>query len=351
METIMEKITEMPRDSEIYEKAAAIIRAGGLVAFPTETVYGLGADGMNEKAAEKIYRAKGRPADNPLILHIENTKQLDELVMEVPDKAKQLMEAFWPGPLTMIFDKSRQVPYSTTGGLNTVAVRMPSHPAARRLIKISGRPIAAPSANTSGRPSPTRAEHVAEDMEGRIDMILDGGQVGIGLESTIVDMTVEPPMLLRPGYITREMLEEIVGRIQADPHLLEEGPDKDRHPKAPGMKYRHYAPRAELTLVEGELSRVVNRINELAAEKEAEGLSVGIIATEETKDSYAGKNVKVLGTRKDEETVARHLFGVLREFDGEDVDCIFSEAFPEEKLGQAIMNRLAKAAGHKRIRV
>lgn len=350
MDTIIKRIVNLPEDEAVYEQAAKIIQSGGLVAFPTETVYGLGADGMNADASAKIYAAKGRPSDNPLILHIAKKEELAQITDKIPTKAEMLMDVFWPGPLTMIFEKKKEVPYGTTGGLETVAVRMPSHPVARELIRKSGTPIAAPSANTSGRPSPTLAGHVEEDLSGKIDMLIDGGSVGIGLESTIVDMTVEPPMLLRPGYVTREMLEKTIGTIDTDPSLMESVGEGVK-PKAPGMKYRHYAPKAELTIVEGKLERVTAEINRMAKEKAEQGYSTGIIATEETKAFYEGAQVRVIGTRQDEETIARHLFAVLREFDESGTEYIFSEAFPEENLGQAIMNRLIKAAGHHIIRL
>ena len=236
------------KDEELAE-AAAVLRSGGLVAFPTETVYGLGGNALDEDAARKIYAAKGRPSDNPLIAHISCAADLAPLVKEIPMAGRKLMEAFWPGPLTMIFPKSGRVPYGTTGGLDTVAVRMPDDPVAGRLIALAGVPVAAPSANTSGRPSPTTADHVWQDMNGRIDMIIDGGPVGIGVESTIVDVSSPVPSVLRPGAITMEMLREVLGEVTIDPAIL--GPMKeDIRPKAPGMKYRHYAPRAELTLVE-----------------------------------------------------------------------------------------------------
>ena len=226
-----------PEDGELLE-AAEILRSGGLVAFPTETVYGLGANALDEAAAKKIYAAKGRPSDNPLIAHISSMEELPALVREIPEAGRKLAEKYWPGPLTMIFPKKDVVPYGTTGGLDTVAVRMPSDPVANRLIKLAGIPVAAPSANTSGRPSPTRAEHVIEDMDGKIEMILDGGQVGIGVESTIVDVSGPVPTLLRPGAVTLEMLRETLGQVEVDPAIL--GPVKgDVKPKAPGMKYRH----------------------------------------------------------------------------------------------------------------
>ncbi len=350
MDTIIRKLTDSPEDEDIYQQAAQIICRGGLVAFPTETVYGLGADGMSEDAARKIYAAKGRPTDNPLILHIADRKDLERITDKVTEDADKLMTCFWPGPLTLIFEKRKEIPYGITGGLETVAVRMPSHPAIRELIRRSGTAIAAPSANTSGRPSPTMAEHVWEDMAGRIDMLIDGGSVGIGLESTIVDMTVDPPMLLRPGYITVPMLKRVIGRLQIDPSLMEEAAPGVK-PKAPGMKYRHYAPRAELTIVEGELDKAAEEIERLAEEKRRQGYRTGIIATEETRKFYHGGDVRIIGTRQDEETIARHLFAVLREFDELGTQYIFSEAFSQQDLGQAIMNRLLKAAGHKVVHV
>ena len=345
MDTKVVKIDKEQIDDEKLMEAAEILRAGGLVAFPTETVYGLGANALNEEAAKKIYAAKGRPSDNPLIAHISKPEELAPLVKEVPEAGKKLMEAYWPGPLTMIFPKSDIVPYGTTGGLDTVAIRMPSDPIANRMIALAGIPIAAPSANTSGRPSPTTAEHVYQDMNGKIEMILDGGAVGIGVESTIVDVSGPVPMLLRPGAITIEMLRETLGQVDIDPVIL--GPvSGDIKPKAPGMKYRHYAPKADMTLVEGDMDKVVAYINEQTKKAEAEGKKVGIICTEESQDMYQGGNLEVIGSREHEETVAHNLFAVLRDFDARKVDCIFSESFSKDQLGQAIMNRLCKAAGY-----
>ena len=346
---------DISSQDEAIMEAARLLRAGGLVAFPTETVYGLGADALNEEAAKKIYEAKGRPSDNPLIAHISCKEELEPLVSDVPEAARKLMEAFWPGPLTLIFPKSSRVPYGTTGGLDTVAVRMPADPVASRLIALAKIPVAAPSANTSGRPSPTTAEHVYQDMDGRIEMILDGGPVGIGVESTIVDVSVPTPMLLRPGAITMEMLREAVGDVEVDPALS--GPlSENVRPKAPGMKYRHYAPKAELTLVEGAEQKsseaaevsdaVVEEINRLAEEKQKAGFRVGIICTDETRDRYPVGTVRSLGQRSKEETIAHNLFAVLREFDDMQVDYIYSESFSRDHLGQAIMNRLTKAAGY-----
>lgn len=352
MKTKIISITDETKDQDkIYLEASKIIKQGGLVAFPTETVYGLGANGLEEKAAAKIYAAKGRPSDNPLILHIAEVAQLDKIVKVVPEAAKKIIEKYWPGPLTIVFEKADCVPYGTTGGLETVAVRMPDHPIARRLIKESGVPIAAPSANLSGRPSPTKASHVAEDLFGKIDLILDGGSVGIGLESTIVDVTTVPPMILRPGYITQEMLTELLEEEIAFDLALQHGIHSDEKPKAPGMKYRHYAPKAELIIVEGDLDKVAKKIEELAKEQVAKGRRVGIIATKEYQNCYQTGLIKIIGTREQEETIAQNLYRILREFDENQVDVIYSEGFSEENFGQAIMNRLEKAAGNKVIKL
>lgn len=334
---------------DIIRAAGHILEQGGLVAFPTETVYGLGANALDEEAARKTYAAKGRPSDNPLIVHIADLKDLYPIAGKVPQKAVTLAEKFWPGPLTMIFDKSGLVPHGTTGGLETVAVRMPNDAAALALIRAAGGYVSAPSANTSGRPSPTTAGHVLDDLDGRIDMILDGGPVHIGVESTIVDMTVDPPMILRPGAVTKEMLEETVGEVAVDHTIL--AADSKTPPKAPGMKYRHYAPRAEMTVVEGPLERVVDKISELSAAREEEGHRTGIIATRETMHRYSGKNVKCIGTREDESTVAANLYAILRDFDDDGTEFIYSEAFASDGIGSAVMNRLLKAAGHHVINV
>lgn len=334
------------KDEELKE-ASAVIRSGGLVAFPTETVYGLGGDATNPEASRKIYAAKGRPSDNPLIVHIADFSQLRNIVAEVPQEAEKLAEAFWPGPLTMILRKNDVIPYETTGGLDTVAIRMPSHPVARAFLHDSGCMIAAPSANTSGRPSPTTAQHVWGDLHGKIEILLDGGPVGIGIESTIVDLSEERPMILRPGFITQEMLSAVLGDVGMDPGLASE--NSKQPPKAPGMRYRHYAPKADLTLVEGTMEEVISKINALTREAQAMGKSVGVLATEENKDRYVADHVIVIGQRQDEAEIARHLFDVLRQFDDLQVDLIYSESFVAAGVGQAIMNRLLKAAGHKRI--
>ena len=374
------------KDEELKE-AAGILRSGGLVAFPTETVYGLGGNALDEDAARKIYAAKGRPSDNPLIAHVSCVEEVAPLVKEIPEAGRKLMEAFWPGPLTMIFPKSEKVPYGTTGGLDTVAIRMPDDPVANRLIALAGVPVAAPSANTSGRPSPTTADHVWQDMNGRIDMIIDGGPVGIGVESTIVDVSSAVPAVLRPGAITMEMLEEVLGEVSVDPAIL--GPlSADVRPKAPGMKYKHYAPKADLTLVEPgtgadresraeqvtgaeqkngadrntgaypetgldetQLQAMIRKVRELSREKIEAGYKVGVICTDESRGCYTDGEVRSIGARKSQASVAHNLYALLREFDDLGVDYIFSESFPKDHLGQAIMNRLSKAAGYKIVKV
>lgn len=334
---------------QILRRAGTVLREGGLVAFPTETVYGLGGDALNRESSGKIYRAKGRPSDNPLIVHIADMEALPFIVEKVTPEAVKIAEAFWPGPLTMILTKSDKVPLETTGGLDTVAVRMPSHPIARKLIEYGGGYVAAPSANVSGKPSPTLAKYVVEDMDGRIEMILDGGEVGIGLESTIIDLTVSPPQILRPGYITRSMLEQVLGQVQTDKTILSN--ESGLAPRAPGMKYRHYAPKGELTIVSGKPGEVVDYVNEQTRIFREQGKKVGIIASGENLELYQADVVKNIGSRQEESEIARNLYRILREFDDEEVEVIFSEEFYSEGMGQAIMNRLLKAAAHKIVTV
>lgn len=347
METIVRKTDKNQIDTEVIREAGEILRNGGLVAFPTETVYGLGADALKEEAAKKTYEAKGRPSDNPLIVHIADYEDLKKIAVNIPAETDALAAHFWPGPLTMIFEKSDIVPYGTTGGLDTVAVRMPSDPIAVEVIRAAGGFVSAPSANTSGRPSPTTAQHVLEDLNGRIDMVIDGGSVDIGLESTILDMTVDPPMILRPGAITSDMFEEVIGPVSVDETIL--GSESEKAPKAPGMKYRHYAPKAKLIIVEGDLRDEILAIRQIAYAAHREGKPVGIIATDETLPFYKYGIVKNIGTRENEKTIARNLYRVLREFDEEPVDAIYSESFAMQGIGKAIMNRLEKAAGHLRV--
>lgn len=325
-----------------------ILRSGGLVAFPTETVYGLGANGLNPQAVEKIYLAKGRPSDNPLILHIVNLAGLEPLVTEVPEKAELLMEAFWPGPLTLVFPKRAEVPLKVTGGLETVAVRMPSHPIAQALIAAAGVPIAAPSANRSGRPSPTLAQHVIRDMDGRVEMIIDGGPCQMGIESTVVDLSGSVPILLRPGGISLEALQAVVGDVLLDVGVASKvSAGEEFKPKAPGMKYRHYSPKAELVIIEGESARVKAMIAEMLESAEQK---VGLLATREMveglQEYLPSIPVKILGSRADLDEMAARLFKLLREFDEEDVELIIAEGLPLHGLGLAVMNRLRKAAGY-----
>ena len=351
MQTKVIQIDSEQIDIRKMQEAAELIRQGELVAFPTETAYGLGADALRPEASAKIYEAKGRPSDNPLIVHICKLEELERIAKDVPAQARKLAEVFWPGPLTMVVWKSDKVPYTTTGGMDTVAVRMPNHPVALSLIKESGCLIAAPSANTSGKPSPTEASHVALDMDGRIPMILDGGAVGIGIESTIVDLTEEKPMILRPGYITKQMLEEVLREeVQIDPGILAtdttDPSQAGQKPKAPGMRYKHYAPKADLVLIEGDTDKVVIEMNRLVKEAQEQGKRVGIIATDETMARYEADVVFSIGARDDEDAIAQHLYKILRDFDEQEVDAIYSESFATPRIGQAIMNRLLKAAGY-----
>ena len=376
------------------EEAAQILKAGGLVAFPTETVYGLGGNGLDKKAARKIYAAKGRPSDNPLILHVSKIKEVYPLVESVPEKAKILMESFWPGPLTLILKKSKIVPLESTGGLETVAIRCPDNALTLELIERAGLPVAGPSANLSGSPSPTEASHVYHDLAGRIEGILDDGAVGIGVESTILDMSTDRPTLLRPGAITLEDLTEVLGeKPEIDPTLLGKKMEDGFIPKAPGMKYRHYAPKAEMILFitstvrkacdtsfcsleekesEDKISekkrsedgisegkeyeyKVSKRIEEYL-EEEGKGFpreKIAILCAEETKHFYQemaekeGIILKVLGRRNEPLSMTHNLFRILRECDAEGIELILSEGYSEKGIGFALMNRMKKAAGQK----
>ncbi|MBR6401009.1 MAG: threonylcarbamoyl-AMP synthase [Firmicutes bacterium] len=340
-------LTVDPKDTklnnEIYAKAAEVINTGGLVAFPTETVYGLGANALDGTAVKKIYKAKGRPSDNPLIAHISAIEQLYALVRDISPAAQRLMKAFWPGPMTLVFKKKDIIPSETSGGLDTVAIRYPENKTAQDFITACGVPIAAPSANTSGKPSPTRASHVEYDLDGKIDMIIDGGSCEFGLESTIVDVSGLTPCLLRPGSVTLEMLREIVPDITVDKAVLGRLNEGER-PKAPGMKYTHYSPDASVTIVRGSTEKTVCEINRLLEEHGAE--KCGVIATEETKDGYNTENVLVIGSRRHPETIAANLFKMLRKCDYYGYKLVFVEGFPESEIGLAIMNRLKKAAGY-----
>ncbi|XHU85044.1 threonylcarbamoyl-AMP synthase [Peribacillus muralis] len=320
-------------------ESAELLKADQVVAFPTETVYGLGANAKSDEAVKKVFEAKGRPSDNPLIVHIASEDQLVEIVEDISKQARRLMAEFWPGPLTLIMKrKPGKLSNIVTAGLDTVAVRMPDHQVALGIIRASDLPIAAPSANTSGKPSPTSAKHVEDDLFGRIAGIVDGGATGVGVESTVLDCTVEVPVILRPGGVTLEQLKAVIGDVQQDVALK----NQDTAPKAPGMKYTHYAPKAPLYLVKGHpafLQRLVD-------EKRRDGLKVGVISALEHEAEYAADYVVAPGSLADLHTVAAGLYDALRQFDELDVDIIFSESFPESGIGAAVMNRLEKAAGH-----
>lgn len=334
-------------DTNNLQQAADILQSGGLVASPTETVYGLCANALDEAAVKKIYTAKGRPSDNPLIVHIADLSMLQPLVKEISPMAKILMKHFWPGPMTLVFKASSLIPKAITGGLDTVAIRFPSDPIMTRLIKTSNLPLAAPSANTSGKPSPTNFTRVYEDLNGKIDCILKGGHSQFGVESTVIDTTGDIATILRPGGITFEMLEESLGKghIIMDPalgHKLREG----EVPKAPGMKYTHYSPNADVIIVRGEISQVVEKINALVKADQQKGKKVGVMATEETKSLFAADAIISVGTETNPLTIASNLFEVLRSFDDAKMDTVYSLAFKTTGIGQAIMNRLEKSAGY-----
>lgn len=331
----------------VFEKAAEIIKNGGLVAFPTETVYGLGANALDGIAVKKIYSAKGRPSDNPLIVHISSASELKNIAEDINDKAKKLIDAFWPGPLTIIFRKKDIIPDAVSGGLSTVAVRFPENRTARLFIRACGVPIAAPSANTSGKPSPTSAAHVAADLSGKIDMIIDGGSAAYGLESTIVDVSSEKAVLLRPGSVTEKMLKEVLGEIGIDRTILSK-PEGDFKPLAPGMKYKHYSPLCSIRIIKGERKKALEKMRSLYEEAKAAGKKAGIIAFSEDADYFdsCGADILTAGSEKDPETIASRLFAVLRLCDEKYLDTAFIKALPETGLGLSIMNRLKKAAGY-----
>lgn len=330
-------------------EAAEILAAGGTVAFPTETVYGLGANALDETAVAKIYEAKGRPSDNPLIVHIAEGSQLPGIVREVPEKAQRIMAKWWPGPISIIMKKDPRIPDSVTAGLDTVAVRMPENPEARAILSLCGCPVAAPSANLSGKPSPTRPEHVLHDLEGRVDGIVLGRSCDVGIESTVIDLSVEPPVILRPGYITAEDLEPVIGTVLTASNKAKAG---DTVPKAPGMKYTHYAPEAPLILYAGTAEAVCRAILDRARTELAAGKTIGIIAAEEHLADYrkdlAGTEARCrlhsAGSIKDPKQAAHDIFDILRTLDRENVDLILGETFEETGLGFSVMNRLTKAA-------
>lgn len=345
MQTKILKVEKVP--SPAIAEAAEIIKAGGLVAFPTETVYGLGGNGIDAKASAGIYAAKGRPSDNPLILHVADMAMLKTIAAEITESAKQIIAAFCPGPVTMILKRKEIVPSSITGGLDTVGIRMPDNDIARELIRLSGVPIAAPSANISGRPSPTTAESVARDLAGKIEYILDGGPCSLGVESTIVDCTGDVPTVLRPGAVTMEMLKEVLGEVQLDPALV----GVDSVPKAPGMKYTHYAPKAPLTLLEGKKGKMAAAFSREIKSLEAAGKTVGIIVSHEVDAVLQHAPSVVYGKQGDLESIAANLYEALRAFDDESVTVLLAEGTEENGIGLAIMNRLHKASGFRTIHV
>lgn len=345
MKTMISSIDKDNIDLEELKKHAKLLSEGKTVIFPTETVYGLGANALDEDAVKKIYEAKGRPSDNPLIVHIHEKEQVHELAKDVNDNAKIVMDRFWPGPITIILNKKDIVPKTTSGGLDTVAIRMPSHKIAKEIIKQSGVPIAAPSANISGRPSPTKAQHVKDEMEGRVSGIVLGGDSNFGLESTVLDLTSETPMILRPGSITKEDLESVLGKVELDPSLAKK--EDNKKAKAPGMKYTHYSPDADVFIVSGSKEDVFNKVNELILINNENGLKTGVMCLEKNKHKYNGEVISLGSTL---EEVASNLFNVLREMDKLKVDIIYSEEFEIAGIGQAIMNRLLKSAGYKIIK-
>ena len=343
METVIKKLDENNIDIDIIKEMAEKIRNGETVIFPTETVYGLGANAMDENATKKIYEAKGRPSDNPLIVHIADVEEVDKIALEVGEKARKAMDEFWPGPLTIILKKKEIVPNVTSGGLSTVAIRMPSNKIANALIRESKTQIAAPSANISGRPSPTKAEHVVKEMSGRVSGIIMGGDCDFGLESTVVDFSEDKPMILRPGSITKEMLEEVLGDVSIDPSLSKK--EDNIKAKAPGMKYKHYSPNAQVYIVKGEENNVIVKMNELSKKNHAENKKTGIMCMSKDVDKFECDYIVDLG--KDYDEVASNLFDALIKMDEAKMDIVYSVYFESCGVGQAIMNRLLKSAGYR----
>ncbi|MFZ5986103.1 MAG: L-threonylcarbamoyladenylate synthase [Bacillota bacterium] len=350
MKTEILKIDINDIDIQKIRYAADVLRQGGLVAFPTETVYGLGADALNEKAVKKIFEAKGRPSDNPLIVHIEDSRSINELVSDIPSNASILMDRFWPGPLTLVMKKSKKVPEIITAGLSTVAIRVPSHPIALALIREAGLPVAAPSANVSGKPSPTAAKHVIDDLSGKVDVIIEGGSANIGVESTVIDITLTPPVILRPGGISPEQLGNVLGGVAIDPAVVK-ADSTEFVPRSPGMKYTHYSPKAEVIVVEGEPLKVAKKIAGMIEDYKENGISVGVLSTEQTKDLYLEVPVISLGDRLTPETIAANLFKAFRDFDDIGIKIILAEAIDNTGIGLAVMNRMKKAAGYNIVKI
>lgn len=344
METKVAIIKDINTDIRFIEEAGKVIRNGGTVAFPTETVYGLGANALDDEAVRKIFIAKGRPQDNPLIIHV-STKEISELVKDVPEVAQKIIDKFWPGPLTVILEKKDIIPNVTSANLNTIGIRMPNSEIALKLIELAERPIAAPSANISGRPSPTEVERCVEDLNGSVDYIIGGESSDIGVESTIVDCTVNPPLVLRPGGITLEMLKEINPEIELD-KALKSKPNDDFKPKAPGMKYKHYAPNAHLKIIKGKNEKTIEIINEIVENYIEKGNDVAILTTNENLNKFNNGKVISLGSENDLKEIAKNLFEALRKCDDLRVQYILCQGFEENGVGLAIMNRLNKAAGY-----
>lgn len=341
------KTQVLSADDESLSLAADLLARGELVAFPTETVYGLGANALNREAVLSIFAAKGRPADNPLIVHIWNRAQLDDLC-EVTPVARRLMDAFWPGPLTILMEKKKAVPAEVTAGLPTVAVRMPSHPVAAAMLKACNLPIAAPSANRSGKPSPTTARHVLEDMDGRIPLIIDGGSCDVGLESTVVDVCHGRPCILRPGGVTRDMLEAVVGPVEVAGSVLRPLQAGEKA-LSPGMRYKHYSPDGQVTLVEGEETEVVEALGILCRHARENGHTACVMCFTEHVPALADCQPHDIGSMHHPEEVAHRLFDTLRRLDEERMDVIFSEVMPPEGMGLAVMNRLGRAAAFRSV--
>ena len=350
-QTIVLKVDSRQPDIEKVRVAANFIREGGLVAFPTETVYGLGADALNPKAVLALFEAKKRPLDNPPIVHVENVDDVRRLAEHISPMAERLIGEFWPGPLTLVFKRSKSVPDVTVAGLDTIAVRMPQHAVALALIKESSCPIAAPSANLAGRPSPTSAKHVFDDLNGRIDAILDGGPTLIGVESTVLDLRAGTPQVLRPGGTSLEELRRVLGDVKLHPFVVAEKELSIEKTRSPGMKHKHYAPNAQVVVVEGAIPAIIVKVKELTDSFRLKGVKVGVLATDETFAAYGADVVKSVGSRFDLAVVAQNLFGLLREFDAEGVDVIVAEGVPTEGLGLAVMNRLRKASDYNIVKV
>ncbi len=345
------KVDKIEPEFQSISYAAEVLKKGGTVAFPTETVYGLGANALDEDAVNRIFAAKGRPSDNPLIVHIWNINQINELVSEIPDIFFKLAEKFWPGPLTLVMKKSSWIPELVTAGLDTVGIRMPNHPAALLLLKYADIPVAAPSANISGSPSPTRVEHVINDLNNKVDVIIDGGDCAVGLESTVLDITGNEPVILRPGGVTPEQIEKTLGRVVVDKYVYSKLETQSTKPRSPGVKYKHYSPRAKVIVVDGPLDKLIAEINKQAQNHIKQNKRVGIMATEQTKDYYVYGEILSAGDREKPETIAANFFRLLRFFDEKGMDVILTEGIDRSGIGIAIMNRMIRAAGYNVINV